>query len=258
MERGGRSSMERLQPEVPRPKSHSEESLALQEATARAGETGAFVYFRRNPYGIVEETEVQAGGQTGEFTVIALEGDQVDVGQHPECELVIDWDPAVARSHAQIKKAGADWYVDNLDRTNGTLVNGVRVDRVEEHFLSDGDRIRVGDTVIVFHQPGLAPAEPPAPPYEPEEPPPPLTERQKEVLVALVRPVAGEDLLVAPAGNVEIAEEVMIDEDTVKGHLRNLYKAFGLADLPDGEKRRTLVWKALELGAVTDADLSSR
>lgn len=250
--------MERLRPEVPSPKSHSKESLALQEATARAGETGAFVYFRRNPYEIEEGTEVQAGEQTGEFSVVALESDQVDIGRHPECELVIDWDPAVARSHAQLKKAGADWYIDNVDKTNGTLVNGVRVDLVEEHLLSDGDRIRVGDTVIVFHQPGLEPAEPPSPPYEPEESAPPLTGRQKEILVALVRPVSGGDPLVAPASNAEIAEEVMIDEDTVKGHMRNLYKAFGLADLPDGDKRRTLAWKALEVGAVTDLDRSSR
>lgn len=250
--------MERLRPETPTPRSHSAESIREQEALGDAGDHGAFVYFRRYFVvdGVLERTK--DGTFRSEFTIISLDGDQIDLGHHPECEIVIDWDPAVARAHTQLKKAGADWYIDNLDRTNGTSVNGVQVDLAEEYFLTDGDRIRVGDTVLVFRQPGLGRAEPPERPWQSEEAPPQLTERKKEVLIALVRPTGGVDLNVTPASNAEIAKEVVIDEETVKGHIRDLYKAFGLSDEPDSEKRRKLVWRALELGVVTDLDLSQR
>lgn len=248
--------MERLEPEVPKPRPLSEESILIQEASGQAGDTGAFVYFRRF---FVDGDELEREGDEvrSELVLVPLTGDEVDVGNHQDCEIVLDWDPTVARAHAQLRKAGADWYVDNLDRTNGTLVNGVRVDRVEEHFLGDGDRIRLGDTILIFRQPGLDRADPPEP-MTSSQPPPPVTGRQKEVLVALVRPLAGTDLHVSPASNAEIAEEVFIDEETVKGHLRRLYEAFGLSDLPAGEKRRTLAWKALELGAVSVLDLDAR
>lgn len=249
--------MERLEPVVPKPEALSSESVALQDAPETAGEDGAFLYFRR--YFRDGESLVRGGeGEfLSEFTIVFLVGDQATVGSHPDCEIAIDWDPAVARAHSELKKAGPDWYIDNIDQTNGTLVNGVRVDRVEEHFLADGDRIRLGDTILVFRQPGLVRPKPPEP-MSAGEPPPMITQRQKEVLVALVRPIAGTDLRVSPSSNSEIAEEVSLDEDTVKGHLRNLYKAFGLSDVPDHEKRQSLAWRALELGSVTDLDLSAR
>jgi pSer/pThr/pTyr-binding forkhead associated (FHA) protein len=41
--------------------------------------------------------------------------------------------------------------VEDLGSTNGTLVNGRRVNR---HALSDGDVIRIGHSVLVYRQEG--------------------------------------------------------------------------------------------------------
>lgn len=56
-------------------------------------------------------------------------------------------DPAVSRHHFQIEVAGGDYFIRDLDSSNGTWVNGERVRRVE---LLDGDQVRAGKTVLVF------------------------------------------------------------------------------------------------------------
>jgi pSer/pThr/pTyr-binding forkhead associated (FHA) protein len=44
----------------------------------------------------------------------------------------------------------AGWAIQDLDSTNGTLVNGEPVTRGR---LSDGDVIEIGVTRLVFHEP---------------------------------------------------------------------------------------------------------
>ncbi len=58
-----------------------------------------------------------------------------------------------------------------------------------------------------------------------------------------------------PATNKEIAERVFLSVDAVKGHLRVLFDRFGLADLPQNEKRARLTEAALRSGAVRISDL---
>jgi pSer/pThr/pTyr-binding forkhead associated (FHA) protein len=69
-------------------------------------------------------------------------------------------DPDTSRRHAKIVCGGGSYVVHDLLSTNGTWINGARVD---EHALEPGDRITVGSTDIAFVQvesePGLA-AEP--------------------------------------------------------------------------------------------------
>lgn len=57
-------------------------------------------------------------------------------------------DPKVSRRHSQIKRKGKDYVIIDLKSSNGTFVNGERVD---EHVLSDGDEIQIGDAVLQFH-----------------------------------------------------------------------------------------------------------
>jgi hypothetical protein len=261
--------MERVRPDIPKVESHSSESFALQEAGTRAGETGAFVYLlkyfvaddglERTEDGQLRsrftlfhlnstESDRSAGEEDGP-AVHHLPGEKIDIGYHAECEIVIDWDPAVSRAHAELKRAGADWYVDNLDRTNGTLVNGEGFEGAEERLLVNGDRIRVGDTVLIFRQPGIGPAREPVPAVGLKKPPD-LTGSQVAVLRALAAPLLGADPLIAPASNNEIADVLERDLETVKGHLTSLYRAFGLTDAPAGEKRRRLAWQAIDVGLV--------
>ena len=55
-------------------------------------------------------------------------------------------DPKVSSRHAEIKIFGPEhYYIVDLASTNGTFLNGARIDRRK---LSHDDAIRVGDTVL--------------------------------------------------------------------------------------------------------------
>lgn len=77
-----------------------------------------------------------------------------------------------------------------------------------------------------------------------------LTDTQLGILAALCRPLAGGNHFATPATNQEIAEEVFLSVDAVKGHLRTLYRKFGIEDLPHNQKRARLVELAIEGGYV--------
>lgn len=55
-------------------------------------------------------------------------------------------DPEVSRRHAAIREHGGGVAIEDLGSTNGTLVNGNKVEGVQP--LSDGDSVRVGNTVF--------------------------------------------------------------------------------------------------------------
>jgi hypothetical protein len=82
----------------------------------------------------------------------------------------------------------------------------------------------------------------------------PLSEGQRRVLVALCRPLGGS-AYATPATNRAIADEVHLSVDAVKAHLRVLFERFGLADLPQNEKRARLAAVALVHGVVHRHDL---
>ncbi|HLF99355.1 MAG TPA: DUF3662 and FHA domain-containing protein [Acidimicrobiia bacterium] len=74
-------------------------------------------------------------------------GDQTTlVGRVDECTVTLD-DPKVSRRHAEIRPAGDAYRLIDLSSTNGTEVNGRKV---SDQVLTDGDRIRIGDSVLVF------------------------------------------------------------------------------------------------------------
>jgi hypothetical protein len=80
-----------------------------------------------------------------------------------------------------------------------------------------------------------------------------LTDTQLGILAALCRPIAAGNSYATPATNQEIADEVFLSVDAVKGHLRTLYRKFGIEDLPHNQKRARLVELAIEGGYVESA-----
>jgi hypothetical protein len=80
-----------------------------------------------------------------------------------------------------------------------------------------------------------------------------LTDTQLGILAALRRPIAAGNSYATPATDQEIAEEVFLSVDAVKGHLRTLYRKFGIEDLPHNQKRARLVELAIEGGYVESA-----
>jgi phosphoserine phosphatase RsbU/P len=76
-----------------------------------------------------------------------LEGEAVSIGRASDCSIPIK-DRYLSRKHAEILSVGNGWILKDLGSANGTYLNGTRVERDET--LKTGDRIRLGDTEIVF------------------------------------------------------------------------------------------------------------
>lgn len=92
-------------------------------------------------------------GGTGAGSLVLPSGDRfplhdavVTVGRHPDCNLVLA-DPNVSRNHAEIRPQGDRYAVVDLGSTNGTRINGVRVDT---QVLQDGDEVSFGNTRMRF------------------------------------------------------------------------------------------------------------
>jgi len=76
-----------------------------------------------------------------------LDGETVSIGRASDCTIPIK-DRYLSRKHAEIVAQDGGWYVKDLGSANGTYLNGTRVER--DSPLRTGDRIRLGDTEIVF------------------------------------------------------------------------------------------------------------
>ncbi len=77
-----------------------------------------------------------------------------------------------------------------------------------------------------------------------------LTDTQARILAALCRPISNGNHFATPASNEEIADAVFLSVDAVKGHLRAIYRKFGIEDLAAGERRARLVELAVAGGYV--------
>ena len=67
------------------------------------------------------------------------------IGRSRECDLRVA-DGNASRRHAEVMQED-EWYVVDLGSTNGTELNGRRITRER---LSDGDRITIGATDLIF------------------------------------------------------------------------------------------------------------
>ena len=71
----------------------------------------------------------------------------MSIGRASECSIPIR-DRYLSRRHAEIVAVDGSWLLKDLGSVNGTYLNGARVER--DTPLKGGDRIRLGDTEIVF------------------------------------------------------------------------------------------------------------
>jgi pSer/pThr/pTyr-binding forkhead associated (FHA) protein len=178
--------------------------------------------------------------------------EHVTIGRGRDSDLALPWDATVSRLHAQLERVGSDWtLVDEGLSRNGSFVNAERI--VGRRRLRDGDRLCFGKTLLVYHAPlqvesqstqsstvGGAPVH--------------LSDTQRRVLIGLCRPLA-TSAFSTPATNREIAEELHLSVDAVKGHLRLLFERFGLEALPQNQKRARLAATTLVNGIVAPHEL---
>jgi hypothetical protein len=175
----------------------------------------------------------------------ALDAERITVGALESNDLVVDAD-GVSRVHAVFERIGDAWCVRDLGSRNGTFVNGSRT--IGDRALHSGDEVVLGRLRLVFHGPtrGQATAA--------FAPAPPITRRERDVLVALCRPLLAGDAFTEPASIRAIAAELVVSEAAVKQHLSRLYDKFDVGVY--GERRRVqLANAAVARGAVKLADL---
>lgn len=81
-----------------------------------------------------------------------LEEDCVTLGRALENSIVIT-SKRISRAHAQVRREGWRRILEDLGSTNGTFLNDERVLAPVE--LHDGDRVLVGDVLLVYHDPDI-------------------------------------------------------------------------------------------------------
>lgn len=176
--------------------------------------------------------------------------DRLTIGRSESNDIALTWDAEVSRLHATLERVGDEWtFVDDGRSHNGSFIDGERI--VGRRRLRDGDVIALGRTLLVFNSPtgreSLRTAT------SQQRAAPKVSEAQLRVLTALCRPYAERSYAVPPS-NRQIADELVIGVETVKTHMRALFDAFELGDLPQHQKRAALAQRALESGLVPTRD----
>jgi pSer/pThr/pTyr-binding forkhead associated (FHA) protein len=161
-------------------------------------------------------------------TLIPLADAALTIGRDASCDIPLDADKLVSRSHAEISAKDGQWTLSDLGSRNGTFVNGRRI---RQHPLRDGDVIAIGSHQLAFAAAGDPNATESAEPAGLEASAN-LSRREREVLQ-----LVGEGLT-----DLQIGERLFISVNTVRSHLERIAEKTGLRRRPE------LTRLAIELG----------
>jgi FHA domain-containing protein len=92
---------------------------------------------------VVVASPVLADGEEYE-----LDSAPLTIGRGGQNDVAIDQDEFASARHVRVEPRRDGVWVHDLGSTNGTYVNGVRIDRPRK--LVDGDVVRVGETELRF------------------------------------------------------------------------------------------------------------
>jgi DNA-binding response OmpR family regulator len=92
-----------------------------------------------------------------------LSGEIITIGRAVENDIVIT-SKRVSREHARVRREGWRAILEDLGSTNGSFLNDERVLAPVE--LHDKDRIKIGDVILIFHDPDITYRETPFPVLE--------------------------------------------------------------------------------------------
>jgi len=121
---------------------------AVAEETPYGEEEWGRTVFMELPQEIVENHH---GLYTPDGKLLAkVEKSSVTIGKKKEEVDVVLEDISVSRMHARILKEGEKVYLEDLNSTNGTFKNGLRMEPYERRELEVGDEIRIGARDLVY------------------------------------------------------------------------------------------------------------
>jgi len=85
----------------------------------------------------------------GEKTrIIELGEGEVFIGRNPECDVRLK-PRNISRRHARVVFRSEEYHIEDLDSTNGTYVNGIKIVKC---VLRDHDQIEIGGVKILFNE----------------------------------------------------------------------------------------------------------
>ena len=123
----------------------SQDSMILTPAAAAKAGLGRGKKARRSVRLVVKRSPSLDNG--AEFP---LNSAPVTVGRAGQNDLVLTGDEFASARHARIEVRGDGAWVQDLESTNGTFVNGTRVAGAQR--LEAGDVLRVGETDLVVEE----------------------------------------------------------------------------------------------------------
>ncbi len=108
-------------------------------------------------------TEAYAGGQDDFSTLVVEDSDVLapdtrflimsgttSIGRSSASDIVLKSDDYASGQHAKLTRHGGLLYVEDIDSTNGTYVNGRKT--IGATPLKSGDRVRVGSTTFRYSE----------------------------------------------------------------------------------------------------------
>jgi Protein of unknown function (DUF3662)/FHA domain len=120
-----------------------------EEAHEQSGRTMVYSSAGR----VAEPLEERARSRT-DTALVLLDGKRmvvgpagVTLGRSRQCDIVVN-DSNVSREHAEIRPRGGSWVLRDLGSTNGSSLNGRRIDGPE--VLKPGDEIELGTSKMTF------------------------------------------------------------------------------------------------------------
>ena len=125
----------------------AEEPVSYDEDQEEDGDYGRTVYLEN----VAEATDIKRRLYDEEGAVLAvLDEATIVLGKKKEeADVVID-NRMVSRLHARIFKENGDYMIEDLNSTNGTFKNGLRLKPYEKRKLMEGDEIRLGSVNLMF------------------------------------------------------------------------------------------------------------
>jgi hypothetical protein len=127
----------------------AQEAEAPPEPAEQTGRTMVYSSAGR----VAEPLEERARAQR-ETALLLVEGRRlvvgpagVTLGRSSRCDVVLD-DANISREHAELRPRGGSWVLTDLGSTNGSSVNGRRIDAPT--VVKPGDEIELGTLVMTF------------------------------------------------------------------------------------------------------------